>query len=370
VLLTIIVISTVATLTAILVAALEARLRDFVGQLFLALLTLLREMEQPLEQGITWLRNQIGRVFGAMSDQDVWPGWRVLGSLLYLGVLLVSIIGDAGLVLLTFDAMKLGSSGGFSLLGMSADVYSVLALLGAGTVFGLVLMDLLRLTHFGPWPDRDAGIMHKLLLVTAVVGLAGAIATSAVLGLWRGMQIAPGLEEAPPGGIDTVAPVVASTLITIPLMMATALSGWALVWVAATVYAVFLALLMAALWVSRTPLRLGAAFCDRGYALAAAGISMIATPGRTSWNWVCSFEPVRTFFHIGPIEPPSESKPPPGTELPPQDAAVGPAQPQTFPSSDSARTEATDLDEPAEELGLPGSGEVDDDPHHYLPFGS
>jgi len=318
-----------APLLAVLIA-LAARLkgRPFNGVLsqgFLVPLELFRTVDEVLKTAIEWLRSQIEKAGAAMGGDGHWLGWKILGAWLYLAVFVISAIGDIGLLLLTFDAMKLGSGETFA-VGAGADVLSAMGYLASGALFGLLLLDLLGLTHFGPWPTR--GPKRNLLLVVAAVGLLAVVAAGAIMGTWRGIQLTD-LEVG--GRVDVLGVLVVNASLPVLLAMVAALSGWAFVFAAVSVWMVLLALPIPVLGVAGLPLRLAACLYEQSFQFIREALLVLpALRGRE--------------------EPPVEGGAGPARGLPGVD--IPPALPCGDGAHPGAATDAT----PDEELSLPMVG--------------
>jgi hypothetical protein len=165
-----------------------------------------------------------------------WPGWRVIGGLLFFIGLGLFLFADAALSIASHEK-AIGVSVGFlpDWLREVALAYAVASFVTA-LMLGLVIFDLAGMTHLGPWGEL-AGRRRTVLtwLVIATAGLA--LLLSAFLSLWRAWVILPTFIPA-----DT-AVALEGWALTLPiplLLIATALIGWGaiampwILWIAAT----------------------------------------------------------------------------------------------------------------------------------------
>lgn len=289
---------------SIVVAALEERLRQLLAQAALVILSVFQTLEQAIQQSLAWLREQVRALLATLGREGVWVGWYVIGALIYLVAFTVAISADFWVTLLTFQAMGL-SSGAARAVGGAADVLMTMAFLASAAIFGLLVLDLLEVTHFGPW-DRGGPLTRKVFLLLAALGLAGSIAVAALLGLWRGLQIVPaavGTDEMPAEAMDVMAPLIVSAAIPVLLTLASALTGWAVVTsIGGLSFLMFLSLPIALLGVGILTARMGANLTHRVFSFATAAVSVAAAPGRGVWNWLTGFEPLRETLNLRPIQ--------------------------------------------------------------------
>jgi hypothetical protein len=177
-----------------------------------------------------------------------WAGWRVIGGFLFFIGLCLFLYADAALSIASHEK-AIGAPVAF-LPDWFREItlaYAIASFVGA-IMLGLVLFDLMGMTHLGPWDDLDPG--HRRTLTAIAVGLAVSFLLLALfLALWRSSVL---VADYIPADLATKLEGLALTL-PVPLMLlATALIAWgaiAMPWLAwiLVVGALALAMLLVAL---------------------------------------------------------------------------------------------------------------------------
>jgi len=312
-----------------LLAALERSVREIVRTLVQAPAQVLVILHEACRRaaGTTWLQFQ--SAFRAATEGASWPGWPIIGTVLYFVIFLLALASDLGILLLTLEAMGLirisaylRSLRGFLDLGM----LTALALLVSGAFFGLLSLDLLGVTPFGVLWARAPRWFQRILRGTALGGVLFLFILFASMGLWRFLQ------AAPPEVLRWIGPQIVLPLqvwtqlilfIGLPLLMIvlTVLSGWSLGWMAALLWALLLLImtfptgLMAVLMFLTLHIldRLSVAMDALLRSLAGAGrwlAHLVRAPLQLAlrllvgvWNWLVSFDWLRNSLHLGSLDP-------------------------------------------------------------------
>ncbi len=345
----------------VLVASVQQYLERLIATAVAVLREPLAEVRRHLEAAMALPRRALAATLAALAPAGAWPGEPLIGGCLYLAAFVVMLLGDLGVLLLTFQAMGMGHPGLVSpgaALAQAAglDLLSALAFLGTAALYGLVLLDLSNITHFGPW-HRARGVWRRAVIVLAVAGLAGALALGAALGTWRAAQLLQVEADAQllqgTGQavtlFDRLGFFLAGVLLPPLLMLGLALGGWSLAWPPLLGWL----LALAAIVILLTPLcllaRLVASPLEFLGGLLVLAVQAAGHVGRTIWNWLTSFEALRRHLHLGPMQSP---QPPAGGiqevgELPEPMGDGGPAQADAGAGGDL---------EPAPAPGTDGAG--------------
>ncbi|WP_448592086.1 hypothetical protein [Thermoflexus hugenholtzii] len=310
-------------------AALERSVREIVRTLVQApaqALAILQETSRRAA-GTTWLQFQ--SAFRAATEGASWPGWPIIGTVVYFIIFLLALASDLGVLLLTLEAMGLiristylRSLQGFLDLGM----LTTLALLVSGAFFGLLSLDLLGITPFGVLWARAPRWFQHILRGTALGGVLFLLILFTSMGLWRFLRVAP------PEVLRWIGPQIVLPLegwtqlflfIGLPLLMIvlTVLSGWSLGWMAALLWALLLFMMTIPTGLTAVLMFLTLHILDRLSVALDALLRSLAGAGRWLahlvgaplwlvlkllvgiWNWLVSFDWLRKSLHLGSLDP-------------------------------------------------------------------
>ena len=175
------------------------------------------------ENGSARLGSQAGSAANALrGNSNQWPGWRVIGGLLFFFGLLLFLYADAALSIASHEK-AIGATVTFlpEIFREITVAYAIASFVGA-LMLGLVFFDLIGMTHLGPWDDLAPG--PRRWLTRTALGLALAfLLLSLFLALWRSSVI---VTDFIPADLANKFEGIALTF-PIPLMLiATALIAW------------------------------------------------------------------------------------------------------------------------------------------------
>ena len=107
----------------------------------------------------------------------------IIGSILYTAAFLAFVYADFWLIVLTLQAFGLETIA--TKIPASAALLSAAAFIGVAVFWGLVLLDLLGVTHLAPWERLGTGARRKMVrLAWACITLS--LVLCLLFGIWRG----------------------------------------------------------------------------------------------------------------------------------------------------------------------------------------
>ena len=128
---------------------------------------------QPLKHIFEWILNLLqsvkswlkGQIDNECTERGQSPIYLILGSIIMAVLTVIFILCDWGQMVLTYQAMGLEKANTYLPVDTTTLVAS--ALVSAGLFWGIILCDLGKLTHLGPWRKASPRI-RKLLLVASI----------------------------------------------------------------------------------------------------------------------------------------------------------------------------------------------------------
>lgn len=228
-----------------------------------------------------------------------WVGWRMLGALIYLGVLSLVTLGDLGLLFLTLDAMGLSLRQPPPLL-RDADVLLVFSAAGAWIFFGALWLELKSaIPELAFWSNAGQEFRTRLESIARTCFWTLPV-VAGILGLWRLDQV--GLATFLPAGFTDVLVRFAFVMLAGTTILATALAAWGSVGVLHLAFV----LTVTAVWLMLGALQL---LLDVLTVIVTSIakflktlIVLVAELGKSVWNWM-----VRLFgsgLKLNQIDPP------------------------------------------------------------------
>lgn len=166
-----------------IIARFEAQLLQIIRDAFNILRWPFDWLIETINEGLTWLNDQISGYTESDSKHQ-----HLIGAILYTIAAIVFLGASFGLILLTLQAMGLSPIGEEVSIPFSADLLAAASLVGMGIFWGLVVFDLVGLTHLAPW-DRLSPIGIKVMKGISIFCLLLTILLGIGLGIWRGYQI-------------------------------------------------------------------------------------------------------------------------------------------------------------------------------------
>lgn len=265
-----------------MLAALFAPIEALVGGLRQLIKGIAEFLVARLDTVATILPPQRGRALDALGGSPgLWRGWRVIGSFIYVLMLLAFTTAEAGIMALVLEAWGFGEATSF--IADNANFFVNVTLLASLAFWGLVLLDMSGTTALAPWGELKEPWWTLLKRFTfTAIGLA--LVALFMVGVWRGIRTTEGsllLRDE----IDAAAPVIALAVLSVIVGAAALLSGWSLYSFPAAMFAIVLALVE---WVSRlmrAALQLIAMATEPLEHVILALIAVPATLGATVWNW-------------------------------------------------------------------------------------
>jgi hypothetical protein len=200
----------------------------------------LDETAQLLEPIAARARGASSAALAALGGAEGrWAGWRVIGGLLFFVGLAFFLFADAALSIASHEK-AIGVTVGFlpDWLKEVTLAYAVASFVSA-LMLGLVIFDLVGMTHLGPWGDLT-GPRRAVLAGIVVATAALSLTLATFLSLWRASII---VDQFIPADAARSLEGWALTLPIPLLLVGTALIGWGaiampwILWIAATALA-------------------------------------------------------------------------------------------------------------------------------------
>lgn len=400
----------------------QEQLRSALAGVFLLLQTPFRILYENIQRALVWLVIQIRAAFaddarpvtGSASepptqtdqaqgepdtapapqrDRRRWAGWLVIGAFFSTVAFLLFSYTDLWLAALTFQAWGFG--GGEIALPASADILAAVSLVGVGIFWGVMVLDLLGITHVGPWQSLSAR-GRKVLTILSMTMLALVVFIASSMAAWRGLQLAaPVVTPAPmapsggiigsPTGPDVqgnrgatataepvlagenlgLSPAVVGSLLAGVVATSAAFAGWGALAAFKYLYGFALILPVLVFGTVAVGLNIITTVMDHIFSLVNAVLSFLASLGTlvrgaltTFYNWILRLGNLKEAMHLRSIEP----SPPPQNPDHPQSPPGRPSVPPDLPAEAPQRPPVPTASSPTD--GARGA----DDAHAWNPF--
>jgi hypothetical protein len=293
-----------ALAASLVLAHLQSPLRSVVWTLFNVVAWPVAYAARALLQGGSFLSRVIDQSLDGLAQEGAgrgehaatWVGWYIVGPLVYVALFSVFVFSDFSIAFLVFQAFGLvGADQGSPLpAALPLDFAIGLLFVALGAFWGLLFFDLRDATPFSYiWSRVDAAVTRWLAIASAA-GFVVNLLAAFLMGVWRQWQLSP----RQPDPWNAWIPPFVSGIIVLLVIAATALAGKPLGSGLVAAWVLLVLAGRAAAYVLCIGLRLLVTAIRQLLRVPLALVSLLAHGGRTIWNWLCSFEPLRRRLHL------------------------------------------------------------------------